>query len=83
MLAREDLVDFLYRLSAYCRKLDTLQQMEQQRRRQEQGFGNNNSESPLQQLPGYEIKVLWTPNNATETISETSVAELWPTLRTV
>ena len=81
LLAREDLVDFLYRLSAYCRKLDALQQREQQRRKREEESGNS-IDSPLQ-LPGYEIKVLWTPNSATETISESSVAEMWPTLRAV
>ena len=88
LLAREDLVDFLYRLSAYCRKLDVLQQREQQRRRREEENGSgsgssSSSESPLQLLPGYEIKVLWTPNSAAETISEASVAETWPTLRAV
>jgi hypothetical protein len=82
LLTREDLVDFLYRLSAYCRKLDTLQQREQQRRRREEESGNS-SESPPLQLPGYEIKVMWTPNSAAETISESSVAEMWPSLRVV
>jgi len=83
LLTREDLVDFLYRLSAYCRKLDTLQQREQQRRRREEESGNSSESPSLQQLPGYEIKVMWTPNSATETISESSVAEMWPSLRAV
>ena len=81
LLAREDLVEFLYQLSTYCRKLDALQLKEQQRRRREEEVGIIDS-SGLQ-LPGYEIKVLWTPNSDSETISEVKAAETWPTLRFV
>ena len=81
LLTREDLVDFLYRLSAYCRKLDALQQREQQRRRREEEAGSGIESLLLP--PGYEIKVLWTPNSAAETINEASAAEAWPTLRAV
>lgn len=76
ILKREHLVDFLFRLTGYVRTMDVRQHEYFVRCDRLQEVADS---SP----PGLEVKVLWTPNRSTETINESELRELWPSIRTI